>query len=222
MNVEYINNNGYVVETDRATYVFDFVEGNLSGHYLRRDKPLLFVVSKDDPMYFSQSVLSYDKTTIFSNDFELAPYRKVFKMDVNENIHFGFAQIFSFDSGNGGLSYLIKEGDTSIFYGGSMGISQRSSTKSYEVLKSNFIDAMSPVMAHAPVDVLIFAVNPRNQHDYDEGARYAIVGLGPKVFFPIRFGNHRDISRFVDWSEKMDETKFYIPRHDNRKYEGVL
>ena len=222
MNIEYINNNGYVVESDRATYVFDFVEGKLSGNYLRRDKPLLFIVSKNDPAYFSQSVLSYDKTSIFSDDFEFNPYRKVFMMGDNENIHFGFAQVFSFDSGNGGMSYLIKEKDVSIFYGGSMGIAQSSSVKPYDVLKRDFISAMSPIMKYAPVDVLIFGVDPSNQKDYEEAARYAIVGLGPKVFFPTRFNDYRDIDSFINWSKSMDKTVFYMPRYDNRKFEGVL
>ena len=222
MNVEYIKDNGYVVETSRATYVFDYVEGNLSGHYLRRDKPLIFLVSKDDPTYFSQSILAYEKTMIFSDDFNFAPFRKVFMMAHNENIHLGFSQIFSFNSGNGGLSYLIKEADVSIFCGGPMGISQNSNKQQYAILKQNFMEAIRPVFEFAPVDILIFGVNPMNQKDYDEGARYAIVGLGPKVFFPTRFGDYRDLSSFTTWASTMDKTRFYLPRHSNRKFEGVL
>ena len=224
MNVEYVNDNGYIVETKQAVYVFDYVDGMLPGHYLRQKKPLVFLVTIDHPRHFSQGIFSYDKTIIVPYDMGFTPFRKVFMMEPHEMIHLGFAKIHSFPTLGKGVSYLIEEEDHKVFYAGNLNLWQYKERKKDSTIKKAreaFRDIVKEVISFAPLDALIFPVNPEIGDDYDEGARYAIVALSPRKFFPTQFEELSNIKSFMKWAKEFPDTGFYFPLHKNKKYEEV-
>ena len=224
MNVEYINNNGYIVETTRAVYVFDYVEGMLPAHYLRNTKPLIFLVTTNHPEHFSQAIFSYDKTVIFPWDMGFAPYRKVFMMEPYEMVHLGFAKLHSFASCKEGVSYVIEEEDCKIFYAGTLNCWQdREKKGTHNALDARdaFVKSMKPIIQKAPFDLMMFPVNASVGSDYDEGARYAIVSCAPKRFFPTQFKSRDRILNFTNWTQTLPETKFFTPGYDNNVYREV-
>ncbi|NLC64213.1 MAG: hypothetical protein GX753_00915 [Erysipelothrix sp.] len=211
MNVEYINKNGYIVETDRAVYVFDYVEGRLPAAYLRNGKPLLFFVSNNGVHHYSESIYNYRKTVVLSYDVDVTPYSRVFKMKSNEMIHLGFAKVYSFSDLNEGISYAIVEDDVRVFFGGRLNMNENDSPYQNEL----YFDLVHKINKYAPYTIAILEVNINDGMRYMEGAQYFINHCKPRHLFPLNFG---ELDGFNE-SIRNRELKFYMPKFSNHKFE---
>lgn len=223
INVEYINNAGYVVETDKAVYIFDYVEGLLPSRYLYSDKETFFLVTSRHRNHYNESIYSYGKTVILSSDILVSPYRNVFMMSAGDEIHLGFAKIRAYDSTGGGICYLIQEDELKMLHAGSLNNwhwSERfTPTESrYEIHKFNQI--LQEIAIHAPLDIVIFPLEPSMGEAYDRGARDVVDTLHPLCFFPMMA--HHDDSRFFDWATSRPITTCYQPKHDNQVFRNII
>lgn len=222
MRVEYIDNNGYVVETKRAVYIFNYVEGLLPAAYLRSDKPLMFFVSNAGQEYYSQSVFAYKKSVIYSHDVPQDPVNKVFKMFPGDMVHLGYAKVYAHGSNRDGLIYVVEEEDFTIVCAGSFNnwhYQETSSLKRVEMETAYFLDVLKSIQDVSPVDILIFPVNPDMGYNYDYGARKAVARLKPRFFFPTQFKRRELISEFERWAHAGSGTQFFFPKYTNQRFE---
>lgn len=221
MQVEYINHSGYIIETDQAVYVSDYVEGILPAHYLRCGKPLVFMVSNSDERHYSDTIYSYNKTVIIPHDVSVVLYDKLFIMSEGDELHLGFAKIYALPSSQEGLSYLIVEDNKKIFIAGGLNdwhYQDRLGKKQSDYYSEKFRVAMHEVIKYGPFDLMIFPVNPTIGTNYDAGARYAIVSCAPKHFFVSQRPFSNSIDTFVEWCNSLKETKLYLPKHENKVF----
>ena len=84
VNVEYLSHSGYAVETDKIIMIFDYVKGILPSKYLKSDKQCCFFITHHHSDHFSQSVFSYKKTVVMSDDINLDPFFNVFKVKAGD------------------------------------------------------------------------------------------------------------------------------------------
>lgn len=221
MKVEYLDNNGYLIETDKAIYVFDFVEGLLSASYLRKQKPMLFFVSNQSPEHYSMGIDVYRKTIVYSYDIPQEPLSKVFKMYPKDMLHLGFAKVYAEDTTRDGVSYIIKEEDKTFIIAGNLNnwhYQEFSSDKRVELETERFLACIQELKCYENPDVLIFPVNPELGFNYAHGAKKAVRSLKPKHFFPTQFKRLRNIEEFIKWSETSD-TRFHFPKYNNENFE---
>ena len=222
MRVEYIDNNGYVIETEKAVYVFNFVDGLLPGTYFRNNKPLIFFVSNGNREYYSEGIYSYKKTVIFSYDILQEPYQKVFKMYPNEMIHLGFAKVYAYGTTREGVVYVVKEDDKTFIDAGNLNnwhYQEFSTTKRVEMETENFLSTLMELEGHSNPDVLIFPVNAEIGYNYDHGAKRAVRILKPKHFFPTQYERLSRINEFINWTETEENTQFHFPKYNNQIFE---
>lgn len=218
MHVEYINKNGYIVETKRAVYVFDYVDGRLPAAYLRNSKPLLFFVSNKDDAHYSQSVFSYSKTVVLSYDVDVIPYSKVFKMKHDDMLHLGFAKVFAIQVPSGGLSYIIKEVDTTLLYASHLSLyaldDGNKLTPAYE--KELFFNAVKLIKAYEPFDIAILEVNSDLGDRHVDGLEYILDRIEVGHVFPTNFN---ELDPFIAWHQTNNKFKFYQPKFTNHQFE---
>lgn len=222
MRVEYIDNNGYIIETNKAVYVFNYVEGLLPSTYLRSPKPLVFFVSNGGKEYYSESIYAYKKTIIYSKDIQQDPYNKVFKMYPGDNIHLGFAKVYAHGSNRDGLIYIVKEDDVSFLVAGSFNnwhYQEFASEQRVQIETSYFLEVLKSISDFKPFDMIFFPVNPDIGYNYDYGAKRAVSMLEPKHFFPTQFKRNALITDFMTWAENKKDTKFYFPKYTNQRFE---
>lgn len=222
MRVEYIDNNGYIIETDKAVYVFDFVEGLLPSTYLRSGKPLILLVSNGNPEFYSESIYVFKKTIIYSNDIKQEPYNKVFQMFPGDMVHLGFAKVHALGSNREGLIYIIEEDGKRFMHAGNFNnwhYQEYSTEKRVEIETSYFLEILDSLKDFKPLDILIFPVNATMGYNYDHGAKRAIRVLKPKHFFPTQFKRGALIQEFASWSAQQKDTETHIPKFTNQKFE---
>lgn len=217
MSVEYINDYGYIVETERAVYVFDYVDGRLPSVYFRSNKPLLFFVSNKHQSHFSDSVFNYGKTVIFSYDIPLAPYSKAFKMKSDDMIHLGFAKVLAIKNPKGGLCFVVKESDRQIFYGSDLNLYQvtghSNSTPAYE--KEIFFNTIQSIKKQGPFDIAILEVNDKLEEKYMEGPKYFLNHCEVSHLFPTHFG---ELDEFETYIKEETKTTLHVPKFTNHKF----
>lgn len=223
MKIEYINHSGYVVETDAAIYIFDFVEGTLPSHYLRTSKPVVFLVSHHHEDHYSSSVFTYRKTVILAYDIQITPYKDCFVVSPGDVLNLGFAKIYAFGSTDEGVSFVVVDNDTKILHGGDLNDwhwRDSSSVKDANEATKWFKSVMETLIPFAPIDVMMFAVDPRLGTGFYDGARYAVETLKPKYFFAMHYNdNYKRMTPFIDWIQDQKDVKFEVPKHDNKLYE---
>lgn len=225
MRVEYINHSGYVVETECAIYIFDYVEGVLPSRYLRSEKPTFFFVSHHHADHYSPAIYRFNKTVILSSDINVAPYNNVFMMSEGDMMHLGFAKIYAFGSTDAGISFVVEEANVKFFFAGDLNDwhwKDDSSIKEAKEATHAFHLNMKQVIEYAPFDVVMFPVDARMGTDYDQGAKYAIEHLKPSAFFAMHFWDIAQIQSFIDWSQNLKKTQCFFPRHNNKVFEVVI
>lgn len=217
MSVEYISNFGYIVETKQAVYVFDYVDGRLPSIYLRNDKPLLFFVSNKNKNHFSDSVFNYGKTVIFSYDVELVPYNRVFKMKSEDTIHLGFAKVHAIKNPKGGLCFVVKEDNRSIFYGSDLNMyhvkGRSNPTPAFE--KELFFNTIQSIKELEPFDVAILEVNANLKDYYIDGPKYFLNHCNVRHVFPTNFDAMTDFEKFI---KEETQSTLHIPKFTNHKF----
>lgn len=223
VNVEYINNAGYVVETEKAVYIFDYVEGLLPSRYLYSEKETFFFVTSRHRNHYNESIYSYGKTVILSSDILVSPYRNVFMMEPGDEIHLGFAKVRTYESTGGGVCYFIQEGDLKILHAGSLNNWHWKDTftpaeSRFETHR--FHEILQEIAVYAPIDILMFTLEPSMGEDFDCGAREALDLLQPLCFFPIK--TKHDDSRFFNWAMSRPITTCYEPKHDNQVFRNII
>ncbi|AMC93156.1 hypothetical protein AOC36_03970 [Erysipelothrix larvae] len=223
LRVEFLGHSGFVVETDKAVYVFDFVYGNLPSHYLKNEsKPVLFLVSHHHEDHYSTSVFAYQMTTILSFDIDVVPYRDVFKVRPGDNINLGFAKIFVYPSTDDGVSYVIQEDNLTFMHSGDLNDWHWKTDSGVNEAKEatrSFREIVDRLVQYKGMDLMMFPVDPRLGRDFDQGARYIIEKLEPKIFIPMHYrGQIERLTPFIEWTQTVPSVHFEIPRHDNKYF----
>lgn len=222
MRVEYIDNNGYIIETEKAVYVFDFVDGLLPATYFRKTKPLIFFVSNNNQEYYSEGIYSYKKTVIYAYDIPQDPYNKVFKVFPGEMIHLGFAKVFAEGTTRDGVTFIIQEDDKTMIHAGNLNnwhYQEFASEKRVEIETEHFLSCVKELEKYGDIDVLIFPVNSDVGYNYDHGAKRASRILKPKHFFPTQFRRTNNIEEFMNWTKGEDMTTYHFPKYNNQSFE---
>ncbi|QIK70482.1 metal-dependent hydrolase [Erysipelothrix sp. HDW6C] len=225
LNVEYINHCGYIVETDNAVYVFDYVEGQVPARYLMSHKPTYFFVTTAESHHYTDAIFSYRKPVFLSYDVLASPFNNVYKMDVGDTFHTGFATIHVLKTTREGVCYLIKEKDKTILHGGDLNNWHWSSMSNKQEINEEetaYELALEQFQNIGKIDVMMFSIDPRMGEDYDKGARRIVELLRPQFFFPMHFGdNSSDLNEFYEWSNGVEDCKFFKPNYTNHTFKNI-
>jgi L-ascorbate metabolism protein UlaG (beta-lactamase superfamily) len=189
VTVEYLSHSGYVVETDKIILIFDYVNGILPSKYLKSDKQCCFFITHHHSDHFSQSVFSYKKTVVMSDDINLDSFFNVFKVRAQDMLVCDKISVKVFGSTDEGVSFLVSDGDVNIFHAGDLNNwhwKDESTSEEIEFAQKSFLDIVAQV-AEYPIDIAMFPVDARMGSEFDLGARQFVDRCQPTHFFPMHF-----------------------------------
>lgn len=225
INVEYIRGFCYVVETDTANYVFDYVEGRLPSKYLTSQKPTYFLASSVQPEHYSDQIFAFRKPVFLPNTALLSPIHDTFLLGPNESFHLGHARISMYNACEHGLCYVIEDSGSRIVFGGPLtSIMEGSETSDHriEVYANQFKDTVGAIGALGPIDVAMLRVENVGIDDYDAGVQYICDIWHPGHLFPMGFGqDSRDIDGFILRVKMRQDTEIHDPKYENKLFRNV-
>ena len=224
VNVEYLSHSGYAVETDKIIMIFDYVKGILPSKYLKSDKQCCFFITHHHSDHFSQSVFSYKKTVVMSDDINLDPFFNVFKVRAGDMLVCDKISVKVFGSTDEGVSFLVSDGDVNIFHAGDLNNwhwKDESTNEEVEAAQASFLEIISQV-AEYPIDVAMFPVDSRMGSEYDLGARQFVDRCKPSHLFPMHFQSVDSLLPMQIYLKSNKNIQYYLPLKNNHAFEVVV
>jgi L-ascorbate metabolism protein UlaG (beta-lactamase superfamily) len=230
MKVTYFGYSGFMVETQQAYYLFDYIRGQIPP--LAKDKPFYVFVSHSHTGHFSWEIFNPERMPaaqryIVSRDVN----KKLKKSMISENmpvcearpgicIDLPGCRILPLRSTDVGVAFLVEEEDgATIYHAGDLNWWYGDEKTAFwnqniEVNYKREIDRLKG----KKIDVAFLPLDPKMGEAYWYGMEYFLRTVSPKAVFPMRFWkDYSVISRYI--REHGDEQRIFILDREEQEYE---
>ena len=198
MNITYIHHSGFLVETNRYYFIFDYETGQLPS--LNTDKPIFVFSSHSHQDHYNPEIFSILQKqgmkhvrAILSDDIELPINVDTLQVSSNEFYELdNHLNLTTFKSTDLGVAFLIEDERKLIYHAGDLNDwvwddeseeYNNQMTKDYqeEILK------LSNCLNNREIDVAFVVLDPRQEQDYDRGLCFYLDNIPSKVVYPMHY-----------------------------------
>jgi L-ascorbate metabolism protein UlaG (beta-lactamase superfamily) len=206
MKVIYLGHSGFLVETGRAYYLFDYIRGKLP--QWENDKPLYIYASHShedhfNPIIFDKELADRAKGYVLGRDIMRRMSRtenermrlygdKICCGEPGEELHFPDCRVRSFKSTDIGAAFLVMEGDTTIYHAGDMNWwhwegDTKARNRNMEVNYKREIEHLKESLGGNRINIAFVPLDPRLGEAYHYGMEYFLKTVDTDVVFPMHF-----------------------------------
>ena len=198
MKVTYIHHSGFLVETNRYYFIFDYETGQLPS--LNTDKPIFVFSSHSHQDHYNSEIFSILQKqgmkhvrAILSDDIELPTNIDILQVSSNEFYELDInLNLTTFKSTDLGVAFLIEDERKLIYHAGDLNDwvwddeseeYNNQMTKDYqeEILK------LSNCLNNREIDLAFVVLDPRQEQDYDRGMCFYLDNIPSKVVYPMHY-----------------------------------
>ncbi|KDR95835.1 L-ascorbate metabolism protein UlaG, beta-lactamase superfamily [Peptoclostridium litorale DSM 5388] len=224
--IHYLYHSGFIVETDSNIFIFDYFNdecggertldnGVIPGEVLKTGKGVYVFASHShldhfNPLIFDWKNINPKIEYILSSDIEMEEdYPRCNVISEGESIQIKDVTVKAYGSTDIGVSFLVNADGLSIFHAGDFnwwhwnGESDRFNCR----MERSFKFKIEKLKGEC-IDIAFFPVDYRLEDKYSIGGEYFIENLIPKLFVPMHFGDHPEITR--DFYKKVKGCKTQI------------
>lgn len=204
MNVTYIHHSGFLVETDRFYYLFDYETGALPE--MDAGKPVFVLSSHGHGDHYNPEVFSLLDSAgckhvcaVLSDDIEVPAGRNVLQVTAGMTYDLGRAQtLTTFCSTDLGVAFLIEEEGKFIYHAGDLNdwVWEEESDAYNEQMTADYreqIRLLSETMNQREIDAAFVVLDPRQEKDYDRGLCFFMQNVCAKQVYPMHYWNKPEI-----------------------------
>ncbi len=193
MTVTYIHHSGFLVETRKFYYLFDYESGDLPA--LNPEKPIFVLSSHSHGDHYNPAVFSKvpGARAILSDDIPAPQGIDTLLVAPNREYSLGPGQkLTTFRSTDLGVAFLIEEEEGLIYHAGDLNdwvwegepdTWNRDMTAAYQ----KEIDLLAQTLGHRPIDIAFVVLDPRQEADYARGMVYFLDHIQAKTVYPMHF-----------------------------------
>ena len=198
MNVTYIHHSGFLVETDRFYYLFDYEKGSLPK--IDTAKPIFVLSSHSHYDHYNPEVFSLleeagmqDIRAILSDDIEAPGNRNVLSVAPGKEYNLGPQQtLTTFRSTDLGVAFLLEDQGKLIYHAGDLNdwVWEGEPEDDNREMTANYreeIRLLSGKLQHREIDVAFVVLDPRQERDYDRGLCYFLEHIPAKAVYPMHY-----------------------------------
>ncbi len=229
MNTTYICHSGFLVETEKCYYIFDYFKGTLPN--LKPDKPILAFASHRHPDHYNPII--FDKlaalemkqiTAILSKDIPKKRYpsdTEVLTVTFHQSYELPYdgGQLHTLHSTDQGVAFLIQCEKGIIYHAGDLNDwvwdgeteqCNKQMTGSYR----HEIKLLKEILGNTPVDIAFVPLDPRQEKNYDRGMLYFLQTIKTKQVFPMHYWEKPDViqkflQKYPDYHEIVQDTEAF-------------
>ena len=209
MKVTYIHHSGFLVETDRFYYLFDYETGRLP--QLEGDKPIFVLSSHGHGDHYNPEVFPLLKEmgmrkirAVVSEDIEAPEAVDSLQVAPGRDYCLGNQQMLTtFASTDLGVAFLIRDQEEWIYHAGDLNdwvweeeseAYNRQMTRAYR----RQIRLLSEKLGDRRIDTAFVVLDPRQETDYDRGMCFFLENVCAKRVYPMHYwGKPGIIDRFL-------------------------
>ena len=209
MKVTYIHHSGFLVETDRFYYLFDYEQGRLPE--VDVTKPILVFSSHGHEDHYNAEIFSLLShagmqhiRAVLSDDIKAPVNIDVLQVAPGKEYDLGSQQkLTTFRSTDLGVAFLIEDQQEVIYHAGDLNdwVWEEESDAYNEQMTLDYrrqIDLLAEKLCGREVDAAFVVLDPRQEQDYDRGMCYFLETVSAKQVYPMHYwGEPGIIDRFL-------------------------
>lgn len=198
MKITYIHHSGFLVETDRCYYLFDYEEGCLPE--MDAAKPVFVLSSHGHGDHYNAEIFSMLKATgmehvraILSDDIAMPTDTDVLPVAPEREYPLGSRQkLTTLRSTDLGVAFLIEDHNQLIYHAGDLNdwVWDEETDAYNEEMTANYrkqIRLLSEKLQGREIDVAFVVLDPRQEKDYDRGMVYFLENIPAKQVYPMHY-----------------------------------
>ena len=198
MNITYIHHSGFLVETDRCYYLFDYEAGDLP--QLNREKPIFVLSSHSHDDHYEPEVFKLlaaagmkQVRAILSDDIDAPEGVDVLLVSPGQDYKLGQNQkLTTFQSTDLGVAFLIEDHGQLIYHAGDLNdwVWAEESDAYNETMTANYrrqIALLAETLGQREIDVAFVVLDPRQEKDYDRGMCHFLENISVKLVYPMHY-----------------------------------
>jgi hypothetical protein len=206
MRVIYLGHSGFLVETERAYYLFDYIRGQLP--QWKNDKPLYIFASHSHEDHFSPMIFEKelaDRATAYvlgrdivrrlgktENELMQLYGGKIYCGEPENELQFPDCRVKSFKSTDIGAAFLVMEQDITIYHAGDLNWwhwegDTKARNRNMEVNYKREIAHLKECLGTNRLNIAFVPLDPRLGEAYHYGMEYFLAAVGADAVFPMHF-----------------------------------
>ena len=196
MNITYIHHSGFLVETGRCYYLFDYESGALPE--LNAEKPIFVLSSHShedhcNPKVFSLLAGMRQIRAVLSDDITPPDGIDTLMVAPNREYILGEQQkLITFRSTDLGVAFLIEDGQELIYHAGDLNDwvwDEEPADWNLEMTAAyrKEIDLLSKTLGNRQIDTAFVVLDPRQEADYDRGMCHFLQHVAARQVYPMHY-----------------------------------
>ena len=204
MKITYIHHSGFLVETDRCYYLFDYEKGSLPE--MDATKQIFVLSSHGHHDHYNAEIFSIlnnygmqNISAILSDDIEPPENADVLQVAAENEYHLGLGQtLTTFESTDVGVAFLLEDKGEIIYHAGDLNdwVWEEESDSYNEQMTKDYrkqIKLLSEKLNGREIDAAFVVLDPRQEKDYDKGMCYFLEHIPVKEVCPMHYWEKPDI-----------------------------
>lgn len=213
VDIYYLYNSGFCVENESSILIFDYFydkpesqsrslsSGVIPDELLKTKKSIYVFVSHNHSDHFNPVIFDWIKVNpdikyILSSDVKVqSNFEKYDTLSCGETIEYDDLSVKAYGSTDEGISFLIKQGDVTMFHAGDLNWWHwKEDSKEDNLNAEKWFKREIDKLKSEKIDIAFFPVDPRQEEYYYLGGEYFVNNVKPKFFIPMHFGNNPEIT----------------------------
>ena len=197
MNITYINHSGFLVETSKCYYLFDYFKGNLPE--LKADKPILVFSSHAHGDHYNPEIFDQLKAlgmqqviAVLSKDIPEKKYPEkitCIKVTFHQSYELPFdTHLKTLLSTDEGVAFLLTCPEGILYHAGDLNDwVWEEETEQYNKQMTGSYRHEIDLLKGRNVDVAFIPLDPRQEKDYARGILYFLKKVSVKKIYPMHY-----------------------------------
>lgn len=198
MKITYIHHSGFLVETERCYYLFDYEKGDLP--QMDAAKPVFVLSSHGHADHYTPEIFSLLKAAgmqhiraVLSDDIKAPAGVEVLQVSPEQDHCLGEGQtLTTFRSTDLGVAFLIGDGQELIYHAGDLNdwVWDDESDAYNAQMTADYrgqIERLACRLQHRALDAAFVVLDPRQEKDYDRGMYWFLEHVPVKQVYPMHY-----------------------------------
>ena len=198
MQVTYIHHSGFLVETERFYYLFDYESGNLPA--MDADKPIFVLSSHSHGDHYTPKVFPLLKaagmhhiTAVLSDDIEAPASIPVLSVAPEKEYSLGEdLYLTTLRSTDLGVAFLIEDQGRLLYHAGDLNdwVWDEETEEYNEEMTRNYreqIGLLAEKLRGRKIDTAFVVLDPRQERDYARGMCYFLENIPANTVYPMHY-----------------------------------
>lgn len=204
MNVTYIHHSGFLVETERFYYLFDYESGSLPP--MDVTKPVFVLSSHGHSDHYNPGVFSLLRNcgmksirAVLSDDIKAPEQEDCLTVAAGKEYILGpSVKLTTFRSTDLGVAFLIEDQDKLIYHAGDLndwvwGEETPEYNRQMTMDYREQIRLLAQTLDQREIDTAFVVLDPRQEKDYDRGLCHFLENIRAKQVYPMHYWGKPEI-----------------------------